>query len=128
MKIRIAACLLFSGMIIAACNDEPVATNTAQELPHELTKVEKGEVLYKQYCQTCHKLNIDVMGPALKDAIVRWDNDTVRLKSFIRNAGAATAAGDPRAKELYGKWKTNMTSFPDLTDDDLNNLIAWMQQ
>ena len=127
MKPNIAVLLALVVILFAACTDEPVSRNTAEEVPKLLTKADKGELVYKQYCQSCHKQNVDLLGPALKDAIVRWDNDTVRLKSFIRNSGKAIADGDPRAKMLYEQWKTNMTTFSNLTDEELDNVIAWMQ-
>lgn len=82
--------------------------------------------VFQANCATCHHPMKDAMGPALKGALPRWNNDTARLKNFIRNSGKMIADGDPRATELYDKWKANMTSFPNLTDAELDCLLEMM--
>ncbi len=91
---------------------------------------EVGETLFKNYCATCHNKNMkdDLTGPALGGAEQRWaDYPPEELYAWIRNSGASIAAGQPRAVELWNQWKpTNMTAYPNLTDDQIASLLLYI--
>ncbi|MEE9438671.1 MAG: c-type cytochrome, partial [Saprospiraceae bacterium] len=87
-----------------------------------------GKKLFKDYCGTCHAKNMKSAGtgPALAGAQEKWDNDA-DLYAWIRNSQASIAAGQPRATELWAQYKpTIMTSFPNLTDDEIGSILAYV--
>ena len=86
-----------------------------------------GKTLFKNYCATCHAKNmvVDGTGPALAGTEERWaDYPREDLYGWIRNSQAMIKAGHPRAVELWADWKpTVMTSWPNLTDDDIESIL-----
>lgn len=87
-----------------------------------------GKTLFRNYCAQCHAKDMKtaMTGPALGGAQERWGDDEA-LYSWIRNSQAMIAAGHPRAVELWNEWKpTIMTAYPDLTDDEIGSLLAYI--
>lgn len=65
-------------------------------------------------------------GPALGGVESRWPNQA-DLYAWIRNSQAMIAAGNPRAVEVWNEWKpTVMTAFPNLTDQEIGNILAYV--
>ncbi|MBX2872840.1 MAG: c-type cytochrome [Saprospiraceae bacterium] len=92
--------------------------------------INAGKALFKTNCASCHNRNMkdDLTGPALGGVEERWaDYDQADLYSWIRNSQALIQAGHPRAVEVYNDWnKVAMTAFPNLTDDDVSNILAYI--
>ena len=90
----------------------------------------EGETLFKNYCASCHNKNMkdNLTGPALGPAEANWaDYPREDLYSWVRNSQALIADGHPRATELWNQWKpTVMTSFPALTDQQIENILAYI--
>ncbi len=87
-----------------------------------------GKTLFRNYCAQCHAKDMKtaMTGPALGGAQERWGDDEA-LYSWIRNSQAMIKAGHPRAVELWNEWKpTIMTAYPDLTDDEIGSLLAYV--
>ena len=87
-----------------------------------------GKTLFRNYCAQCHNKDMKtaMTGPALGGAQERWGDDEA-LYSWIRNSQAMIAAGHPRAVELWNEWKpTVMTAYPDLTDDRIGSVLAYV--
>jgi len=87
-----------------------------------------GKTLFKNYCASCHAKDMKsaATGPALAGAQERWADDEA-LYEWIRNSQAMIASGHPRAVELWNQYKpTVMTAFPDLTDDEIGSLLAFI--
>lgn len=91
-----------------------------------------GKTIFVNNCAQCHAKNMktDATGPALKDFEERWaDYDRQDLYDWIRNSQASIAAGHPRAVELWNQWKpTVMTAFPNLTDDDIESIVLYINE
>ena len=90
--------------------------------------VKAGKTLFRNYCAQCHNKDMKtaMTGPALGGAQERWGDDEA-LYSWIRNSQAMIAAGHPRAVELWNEWKpTVMTAYPDLTDDQIGSVLAYV--
>lgn len=119
--------ILLSAMLSACGGSEPA---TEQSEPQEVHPgMTKGKAIFAANCIQCHSLHQDKIGPKLEGAIARWNNDTTRISRFIKNSQEAISMGDPRAKELYEKWnKTIMTPMPHLTDNDINELIDYINK
>lgn len=87
-----------------------------------------GKTLFKNYCAQCHAKNMKsaLTGPALGGAEERWDTQE-NLYAWIRNSQGMIASGHPRAVELWNQYKpTVMTSYPDLTDDEIGSILAYI--
>ncbi len=85
-----------------------------------------GKTLFQNKCASCHHPLKDATGPKLKGS-----DQTVPSKewlySWVRNSSAMVASGDKYANEIFTKWnKTAMTSFPDLTNEDIDNIFAYV--
>ncbi len=91
---------------------------------------EAGNTVFRNYCASCHAKNMksNLTGPALAKAEENWaDYPREDLYSWIRNSQGMIAAGHPRAVELWNQYKpTVMTSFPNLTDDDIESTLLYI--
>ena len=87
-----------------------------------------GKLLFKRYCTTCHIMGQVMTGPDLTGVLERWGNDTVRIKAYIRNPAKAIKDGDPQAVKAFEDFKpTIMTAFPQLSDGELSDIIAFLR-
>lgn len=96
-----------------------------------------GEKLFKNNCSACHMLDQKMVGPALKGVKQRVmdekDLDEAGavnwLKAWIKNSSEVIESGDEYAVKIYEESnKAAMTPFPDLTDDELNVLITYIDE
>lgn len=84
-----------------------------------------GKALFMANCATCHNPLKDATGPALKGVDTRspgmdW------LHDWVHNSSAVIATGDPYAVKLKAKWKTVMTPFPNLSNEDIDAIITYV--
>ncbi len=89
-----------------------------------------GKKVFKNYCGTCHNKSMLARstGPALYGAEERWaDYPREDLYKWIRNSQALIAEGHPRAVELWNEWNSVMNPFPQLTDDDIENVLFYIR-
>ena len=85
----------------------------------------EGEKLFKANCASCHKVDKRLVGPMLQGATER--NSMEWLIDFTRDSQAMIEAGDPYAVAIYEAYnKTQMTSFPNLTDEDIMQIYAYI--
>lgn len=86
-----------------------------------------GKDLFRNYCASCHNkdMRTAATGPAVGGSVERW-NDDAALYAWIRNSQAMVKNGHPKAVELFNKYKTIMTAFPDLTDDQIGSILAYV--
>ena len=91
---------------------------------------DEGKTLFKNFCAACHvkDMKTDLTGPALGGVEERWaDYDRVDLYSWIRNSQSMiNDAKHPKAVELWNTYGTVMTAFPQLTDDNIESLLAYI--
>ncbi|KQS25535.1 c-type cytochrome [Dyadobacter sp. Leaf189] len=120
----IAVGLLLSVQNLASAQD---STATAAA-PAGGGDAAKGEALFKNNCAQCHAVTDErVVGPGLKGASSR--HDFAWLSKWVRNSQAMIAAGDPYAVKIYNEYsKAQMTSFPNLSDDDIKGIFAYVDQ
>jgi len=86
--------------------------------------VQKGKSLFNSQCAACHKLNRNLVGPALKGVSAKYEKDW--LYSWIKNSQALIKSGDPQAVAIYEEWnKVAMNAFPNLSNDDIDNILAY---
>ncbi|WP_223608542.1 c-type cytochrome [Chryseobacterium sp. OSA05B] len=89
-----------------------------------------GEKLFKANCTACHALDKQVIGPPLKGVVERVKTeggvDKDWLHKWIKDNKALRASGDKYANEIFEKFnKTEMLQFPNLTDKDIDDILAY---
>ena len=84
-----------------------------------------GEALFKANCTTCHLVQGKRVGPELMGMTTRHSEEW--LIPWIKNSQAMIASGDEVAVALFEEWNRSvMTAFPQLSDDDVRNIIAYV--
>ena len=89
--------------------------------------------MFNTNCASCHKLDRKMTGPALRNVETRLLEDEGLdrewLYAWIRNSSALIKSGDAYANKIYEEYnKSAMTAYPQLTDSDLNNILAYTAQ
>ena len=88
--------------------------------------ISAGKTVFNANCKQCHKLDQKSVGPALRGITERQSVEWA--KSFIVNSQAVIASGDAYANALYKEYNnTIMPAHTFLSDDDLNNLLAYIE-
>jgi cytochrome c2 len=86
-----------------------------------------GLKLFQDNCATCHKIDKDLTGPALRGIEDRV-KDKKLLYSWIRNNAVVLKSGNPYFTELYNKWnRTAMNAFPSLTDEEIEDILDYIR-
>ncbi|MCP9198684.1 c-type cytochrome [Gramella sp. GC03-9] len=86
-----------------------------------------GKELFNSLCAACHKPYSNSIGPALHGVTDRRDRDW--LNSWIKNSAALIASGDEQANAIYNEWnQTAMPAFPQLSDSDIGDILAYVEQ
>ncbi len=98
---------------------------TTLSLLNNVVMAADGEALFKANCASCHKVDKDFTGPALKgwkdrvpegDWIYQWMANPQKM-----------IATDAYSKELFKKWgPTQMTAFPALSKEDVDAIFAYV--
>ena len=88
---------------------------------------EEGEKLYKANCTACHHIDNKLIGPALRGVSDKYSEEW--LIKWIKNSAEMIAAGDPDAIAIWEEYnKSPMTAFPYFSDDDVRNILAYIEQ
>ena len=92
--------------------------------------VELGESLFSSNCASCHYLGPEskkLVGPGLNDHIFE-EYTTEWLYSWIKNSSELIASGDEQAVAVFEQYnKSVMTAFPYFTNDDIDNILAYIK-
>jgi len=83
-----------------------------------------GKALFNANCAACHKLDAKMTGPALRGVTGRQSSEW--LHSWIKNSQGMVKSGDAYAVKIFEEYnKSIMTSFPQLSDADIDNILAY---
>jgi mono/diheme cytochrome c family protein len=100
------------------------AAATAAPAPAAGGDAVKGKELFNANCAACHKLDAKMTGPMLRGVSAKHSKEW--LYSWIHNSSAMIKAGDPDAVKLFNdNNKSVMTAFPQLSNSDIDNIIAY---
>lgn len=87
-----------------------------------------GKTVYAQ-CAACHKIQGKLVGPQLGGINEKYAADKEWLYAWIKNAPGMIASGDPKAVALWeANNKAAMSAFTYLTDADIDNVLAYIEQ
>jgi cytochrome c2 len=107
----------------AATAADPAATS----MPAAGGDAVAGKALFNAQCAACHKLDSKGTGPALRGVTGRHAKDW--FYGWIKNSSALIKSGDPDAVKLWEEYKPSvMTSFPNLTNQDIDNILAYTDE
>jgi cytochrome c551/c552 len=115
-------------MVLLACNESTEkATETRQPIAAAASQHNAGKQLFYNKCASCHMVNKELTGPALKDVRQRWP-DTLLLYAFIKNSEAVINT-NAYARELWLRYnQTPMPAHPDLTDNDIREILNYIDE
>ena len=86
-----------------------------------------GKSLFNSLCAACHKPYSASIGPALHGVTERRDMDW--LYSWIKNSQELIASGDNEAVAIYEEYnQTAMPAFPQLSNTDIDDILAYVEQ
>jgi mono/diheme cytochrome c family protein len=119
LSFQTLAVLLFMLIGVSAYAADPSVASSDEAIA-------AGKTVFNANCKQCHKLEGKSVGPALRGASDRQPVD--RVKSFIKNSQAMIGAGDAYYTKLFKEYSnTMMPSHEFLSDDDLNNLLSYIE-
>lgn len=98
--------------------------NSSSAIATDSLSIARGSAIFAQHCSACHDFDYDGIGPHLGGITQRVSVDWIH--NFVRDPKSMLDAGDDRTKMLFARFKTLMPSFSHLTDDELNDLVAFM--
>ncbi|WP_276502120.1 c-type cytochrome [Terrimonas pollutisoli] len=86
-----------------------------------------GKTFFKAKCSSCHNIFTDGTGPAMKDLEFRgpWTNRK-NIYSFVANPGSFMSR-NWYTQELKRKFGSMMTGFPDLSENDMDAILAYIK-
>jgi mono/diheme cytochrome c family protein/predicted HAD superfamily Cof-like phosphohydrolase len=86
-----------------------------------------GKALFNAQCAACHKLDAKMTGPALRGVGDKYEMDW--LYKWIRNSADLIKSGDERANKIFNEYNQSpMTAFPQLSNADIDNIIAYTME
>ncbi|GGG34127.1 cytochrome c3 family protein [Bizionia arctica] len=91
---------------------------------------EKGKSLFNTNCAACHSLDKKMTGPALRHIEQRLADDQGLgiewIAAWIRNSSGVIKSGDAYANKIFDEYGgAAMTAFPQLSDEDISNILAY---
>ncbi|WP_458629303.1 c-type cytochrome [Winogradskyella sp. PC D3.3] len=92
-----------------------------------------GKSLFNSNCAACHKLDKPMTGPALRNIEARLADeqglDRAWLSAWIRNSSSLIKSGDAYAVKIFNEYnQTAMTAFPQLSDENISDILAYTAQ
>jgi len=126
--LAIFVAILLSTCSLAWAQDSTAAAGAAPAAAAGGGDAAKGEALFKNNCAQCHAVTDEkVVGPGLKGATTR--NSIEWITKWVHNSQAVIASGDPYAVKIYNEYnKAQMTAFPNLSEDDIKGIFAYVDQ
>uniref|UniRef100_UPI004049F372 c-type cytochrome n=1 Tax=Flavobacterium sp. TaxID=239 RepID=UPI004049F372 len=87
----------------------------------------KGKELFNSNCAACHKLDAKSTGPALRGVADKYETEW--LYKWIKNSGELIKSGDALAIKIFEENnKVPMSAFPQLSNADIDNILAYTSE
>ncbi len=121
--------IFFGLAFVFACgtpdNTKKPSTSYSSEKP--TIKNKDGELLFKVKCAACHAVDKKLIGPPLAGVTEQWES-TSDLYTYVRNPQDARDKGIARAIEIEDYDPSIMNPFPELTDEQLDQIFAYVKE
>jgi cytochrome c2 len=129
-KLILSLALMLSISLTSFAQDAaPAADASTSAAPAATTggDAAKGKELFNANCAACHKLDAKSTGPALRDVASR--HDISWIYKWVHNSSDLIKSGDAAAVKVFeANNKIPMTSFPQLAEGDIDNIIAYTSE
>jgi cytochrome c2 len=129
-KLFLSLALMLSISVASFAQDAaPAAADATTATPAASSggDAAKGKELFNANCAACHKLDAKATGPALRDIASR--RDKAWLYKWIHNSSDLIKSGDADAVKVFEENnKIPMTAFPQLSEGDIDNIIAYTSE
>ncbi|MBE0391640.1 MULTISPECIES: c-type cytochrome [unclassified Flavobacterium] len=103
----------------AAATEAPAAAPSADPV--------KGKELFNSNCAACHKLDAKSTGPALRG--IAEKHEMAWIYKWVHNSSDMIKSGDAAAVKVFEENnKAVMTPFPQLSEGDIDNIIAYTSE
>ncbi len=119
-KMMILCALL--GSFLVACN--PAKKEFGKDISTDASQILRGKKLFEQNCSSCHRFDGDAIGPNLSGLTRQVASEWIR--AFIQNPAEMIAKKDTRALALLEKYRSEMPSYPQLQEGDLDALLSYL--
>ena len=87
----------------------------------------KGKELFNSNCAACHKLDGNSTGPALRGIADKYDTEW--LHKWIKSSSSLIKSGDAAAIKIFEEYnKIVMNDFPALSEEDIDNILAYTSE
>jgi cytochrome c oxidase subunit II len=88
----------------------------------------KGQILFKANCASCHNTQLEkkLTGPGLYKVSERIPGGDW-IYNWVHNSGKMIAEGDVYANKIYGEYKSAMTAFPNIKNEEIDDILAWIE-
>ncbi len=84
----------------------------------------KGKAIFNTNCAACHKLDAKSTGPALRGVADKYDKEWIY--KWVHNSAEVIKSGDADAVKIFEEFnKTPMPGFPQLSTEDIDNILAY---
>jgi len=117
--------IILAGVVLMLCfNSCNTGNNSKEVISTDTAVIAKGQASFNQHCSGCHNFRQDGIGPqlgGLTDSV-----PAVWIKHFISNPKEVIESKDVRAQELFKKYKVIMPSFGDSTNNEIDDIIAFL--
>ncbi|MFG6684978.1 cytochrome c3 family protein [Mariniflexile sp. HNIBRBA6329] len=90
----------------------------------------KGKSLFNANCAACHQLDKKMTGPALRNVEARLADeqglDKDWIYAWVKNSPGVIKSGDAYGNKVYNEYGgAAMTAFPQLSNEDIDNILAY---
>lgn len=136
-----ALCVLFFLLIFFNSSAQDAASSQEETIAQDSTAVGESEAsldgdpaagkqLFNLNCASCHALDRKSTGPALANIETKLAEEEGLgrewLYRWIKNSAGMISSGDPHAQEIFAEFnQTAMTAFPTLSNQDIDNILAY---
>lgn len=110
-----------ASLLIFSCSQKSEFGN---DISTDSEQIIAGKVLFENNCSTCHNFQQNGIGPNLSG--VSHSVESEWIKRFIKDPAQVIDANDPRATALFKVYNTYMPPFPNLKEEDLDALLAYL--
>ncbi len=123
----LAFTLVFSLTLFAQETAAPAADVAVASAPATGGDPVAGKALFNANCAACHKLDAKSTGPALRGVANKYDK--AWIYKWVNNSSAMVKSGDAKAVKIFEEYnKSVMTSFPQLSTADIDNILAYTSE
>ncbi|MBX3254582.1 MAG: PQQ-dependent sugar dehydrogenase [Chitinophagaceae bacterium] len=107
-------------LIFVSCGQ----TKSTYTFSTDTALVSSGKALFEKNCASCHHFNVNGIGPSLSGVTQKVPAEW--LIGFIKNPPAFITSKDKRADSLFHQFKSIMPPFPQLQDNEMTALLAFL--